>query len=532
MVQNIESNEKHNLIKSNIETPIENDDGGAVRGASFLIAVQFSTKLFTFALNQILVRFISPEIFGVSAYLEFIVSTILFFSREGIRVAVQRLSLDEDHDHNNKQTLNSSKFYQSIINLGFLPIFISVPITLLLIVWQVLYGGLKSGLLGFTYHNYTLSVLGISLLSELLVEPIYLLNQFLLNFKRRSQIEGLAIFGRCVATFLSIVFVNTLELDSKDFSGAAIISFAIGQLTYSLTLLIGYLMVFFLENVKSPDRKDLKLSIQKITYESNEYFYFHPKAMKTWSNLFTQMIFKQLLTEGDKFLVNYFFTIGEQGVYSVMSNYGSIAARLIFQPIEESIRLLFSRSLSSSVNKQNNVEDSFTTMRLVSLFYFNLSILIILSGTTNASFLLSIVLGRGGTSKWHGSNIFDLFPQYVAYLPFLAFNGIFEAIFSSIATNSEIRKFSVFMTTLTITCLAVSYILIEHLNFGLSGLIISNALNMTMRIGYCAIKIKKYYEGFNIKISAQETYDILQNTEDFIILDLDFDNDDIFFMYI
>jgi oligosaccharide translocation protein RFT1 len=38
----------------------------------------------------------------------------------------------------------------------------------------------------------------------------------------------------------------------------------------------------------------------------------------------------------------------QQGVYAVAHNYGSLVARLLFQPIEESARLMFARLGSSS----------------------------------------------------------------------------------------------------------------------------------------------------------------------------------------
>ena len=60
------------------------------------------------------------------------------------------------------------------------------------------------------------------------------------------------------------------------------------------------------------------------------------------------MIFKQFLTEGDKLLISHLCTIEEQGMYAVMANYGSIIARLLFQPLEESTRLMFTKLLNEN----------------------------------------------------------------------------------------------------------------------------------------------------------------------------------------
>ena len=62
-------------------------------GATFLIGAQFFAKIVTFSLNQLLLRFIDPEIFGQNAQLQFLISTILYFSREAVRLATQRQTL-------------------------------------------------------------------------------------------------------------------------------------------------------------------------------------------------------------------------------------------------------------------------------------------------------------------------------------------------------------------------------------------------------------------------------------------------------
>ena len=59
--------------------------------ASFLVLLQLFSRLFTFALNQALVRLVSPQVFGTAAIqFELLLSTILFLSREGVRNALLR----------------------------------------------------------------------------------------------------------------------------------------------------------------------------------------------------------------------------------------------------------------------------------------------------------------------------------------------------------------------------------------------------------------------------------------------------------
>lgn len=50
----------------------------STKGATFLMMGQLFTKLVTFVLNNLLIRFLSPRIFGITAFLEFIQGTVLF----------------------------------------------------------------------------------------------------------------------------------------------------------------------------------------------------------------------------------------------------------------------------------------------------------------------------------------------------------------------------------------------------------------------------------------------------------------------
>ena len=53
--------------------------------------IQISTKLISFVSNQLLIRSLSPALFGIwSVRLSLIMETIVFWSRDGIRKAASR----------------------------------------------------------------------------------------------------------------------------------------------------------------------------------------------------------------------------------------------------------------------------------------------------------------------------------------------------------------------------------------------------------------------------------------------------------
>lgn len=309
--------------------------------------------------------------------------------------------------------------------------------------------------------------------------------QYELEFGKRSKFEGIALIAKCTTTFVAIYFARQ-RFTGLEYSGISILSFMFGQLAYSATLFLSYFGSF----LKFNETKDTHIRYGVFSIEGEPRF--DPAVLSISKSLFIQLIFKQVLTEGDKLLISYLCTIEEQGVYAVIVNYGSIIARILFQPLEESSRLLLAKIVNSTEPpKGETMAQSFTYIKMISLFYFNLCLFIIFAGITNGSFLLRVMLGS--SNKWSQSNIFDLFTLYVFYIPFLAFNGIFEAFFTVIVQPHEIQKYSKFMTFITAVVLAALYISVSVMELRLAGLILANILNMAMRIGYCYRSINKYY---------------------------------------
>ncbi|KAI5954505.1 RFT1 [Candida jiufengensis] len=470
------------------EEPKSNVIEETAKGITSLVFVQIITKLFTFLLNQLLIRFISPEIFGLTIYLEFLVSTILFFSRESIRLSIQRITND---------LKNKTRTLQKIINFGFLPLFLSIPITLLLGYFQ----GYRSDnfqnyLLNLPFHNLILVFLVLSIILELSIEPIYCVYQYQLDFNKRSKFESIALFIKCVTTFIGVYFAKYYKSSYSEFSGLSILAFTIGQLSYSLTLFILYSVSFL--GFNKVNGTNVEYSIVNVG-EGNKTHYFDSNVIAIFKGFFIQMIFKQLLTEGDKLLISYLCTIEEQGIYAVIVNYGSIIARILFQPLEESTRLMLTKIVNSNEkSKLDSLLQSFTYIKMISLFYFNLCAFLLFTGISNGSFLLKFMIGK--QNRWETANIYELFPIYIVYIPFLAFNGIFEACFTSIVKPQNMQKYSNFLTFVTVSILGLSYLLIKEWDYRLTGLMIANMINMFMRIIYCSTAIKNYYKPLNKKM--------------------------------
>ena len=485
----------------------------STKGATFLMLAQLFTKIITFLLNSVLVRFLSPRIFGITAFLEFILGTVLFFSREAIRLSTLRIkdnssdpSHDSDEDINDeKHSYSRKQILQTMVNFAHIPLWIGIPLSLVLTTWQ--YTNINAYFITLPFFQWSIFIIWISMLVELLSEPFYIVNQFLLNYNVRSRFESIAVTMSCLVNFSVIyLFQNHLitidNLDTTDMNkeGIAILAFALAKLTHAVTLLICYYWDY-LRNFKP--KKLFHIRLTKITVipdsSTSSYkkqYYFQNDILEHFKKVYFQLCFKHLLTEGDKLIINSMCTVEEQGIYSLLSNYGSLVTRLLFAPIEESLRLFLARLLTTQNSR--NLKLSMDVLVNLTKFYLYLSLLIIIFGPVNSSFLLQFLIG----SKWSTTVVLDTIRVYCFYLPFLSMNGIFEAFFQSVATGDQILKHSYFMMAFSGIFLVNCWVLIEKLDLSINGLIISNIINMILRISYCILFIKNFYRKLYTKESS------------------------------
>jgi len=185
----------------------------SAQGASLLILFQIASRGFTFLVNQVLLRFLSPEVLGLSAQLDLYSITVLFFARESVRVACQR----------------QRSSIQSVVNFGYLPVILGTPLAYGL---AVLYQ--RTELPDVPYFVESLVIYGVSATIELLSEPAFIVSQQLLLYKLRASTETIATIGRCLAT------CGTAIWGARMGGSVGVLPFAIGQFVYSALLLLSY----------------------------------------------------------------------------------------------------------------------------------------------------------------------------------------------------------------------------------------------------------------------------------------------------
>ncbi|KAB5571756.1 oligosaccharide translocation protein RFT1, variant [Coniochaeta sp. 2T2.1] len=497
----------------------------AVRGASLLILLQVGSRALTFMANQVLLRFMTASLLGVSAQLEVYYLSVLFFARESLRVAIQRQG-SEDKGNFSKESGRGSDgekttdatTTQAAVNISYLAIILGAVVATVL---GYLYHSTvsQSSISATPYLSPSLFLYAFAAMIELLSEPAFVVMQIRLQFSVRATAEAVATFLRCFVTLGSAAWAsfNGLEL--------GVLPFALGQASYGVALLAVYTWYglslaqrekFSLLPVRigekpgshQPAAKEKTANPQKPTSSTSTYVlsYFPRPTLQLASSMMAQSLVKHVLTQGDTLLVSALSTPTAQGVYALANNYGGLVARLLFQPVEESCRNYFSRLLSSSsspssstTTPSNNNPDqrpSPSAIRkasadLTSLLktYALLSLLIISLGPTAAPLLLSLVAGP----KWTGSGAGECLSAFAYYVPLLAVNGVAEAFVASVATEKQVHRQSAWMGAFSLVFALAGFVTLRLLDMGAVGLVVANCINMLCRIVWCGVFIKWYF---------------------------------------
>lgn len=172
--------------------------------------------------------------------------------------------------------------------------------------------------------NYRLAVVlcCVACLVELIGEVAFAMAQMLLMAKKRVLAEASNLF------VFNAVFVSL-----------AIFAPSLGALSYSLARLLNAILLVIGSFLTLP--ADLKLAPSP--RDSLDWNYL--KLVKAY---YVQSVFKQILTEGERYLIAAFglLTFSESGIYDLINNLGSMIARFVFLPMEEASYIYFTNTLT------------------------------------------------------------------------------------------------------------------------------------------------------------------------------------------
>lgn len=455
-------------------------------GAAWLVLNQIGTRALTFAVNQVLLRYLSPGTYGVATQLELFSVSILYFSRESLRVALARQhdnasdqpeqANGEGSERNNKRAAfiyGPTRRMQEVVNLSLIAIALGLPLTLVF-GWLYLRSA-DSAVLETRYLRDSLNIYALATILELLNEPAFAVAKQQMLDGTRAWAEFRASTMRCLVTCGIAVWASRTGCD------LGVFPFAVGQLSYAF-----FLNVIYMWNLLPICKQNGVSLLPKDIPSSGDYILsrFSRPLITIAATFYSQAIFNQILTSGDSYLIAALAPLPAQGAYALAANYGGLLARMLFQPIEEASRSLFGRIPSS--NPKGKLEDNkplsaaLAHLHTILHAYALLSLLANTLGPPLSPLLLRLLAG----SRWLNTEAPSVLSAYCYLIPLLAINGILEAFVSAVATSAQIRVQSLWKVGQLVAFAGSSWLVLGVWGLGAKGLVVANAITMGMRVGW------------------------------------------------
>lgn len=450
--------------------------------AIYNMGFQFAFRIFTFVLNGFLLRIISRDLLGVAnVRLMLIYTTLSFLVREPFRRAgVKRLENAESEGELSQKSRSSAKQWSQFVNvLWFCPV-ISIPVTLSLCsVWIFLLVPPNPEVV--YYYTESVVIYGVSIIIESLAEPLWILGQQLRFVRLKVFVECVQVFTRSI--LVGIILVSFPHWNLMAFSIAMLISSSIYALIF-----FGYFLNYTPKKLVKPGLRSFSDLLPKCSQGIDKEVWALVRSF--WSH----SLVKQLLTEGERYVMTFFnvLNFSDQGVYDVIHNLGSLVARFLFAPLEESAYNYFSLTLyrDRPATQQDPEKFPIATKVLCALLKLTVLVgLIICSFGSAYSYLALHLYGGSVLSSGIGP---ALLRWYCVYVVMLGLNGITECFAFAAMRKEQVDRHQSFLFIFCVGFLGSAVFLTKH--FGSVGFIWANCLSMVLRIIYSVIFISKFYQ--------------------------------------
>jgi oligosaccharide translocation protein RFT1 len=462
------------------------DDAKTVKAAAGVLYA-FLLRMLSFALSQLTIRFVDPTSLGkASIRLELICNTtVLFLGREGFRLGLMKVAYSrETGDHRKVQRIN---------NVAWLCIPVSLCFTLIALIFhlhtyqrQVSSGNIDE------MQDYKLAgiLYCIASMIEILSEPCMIECLRSMDMKTRAKAEALASIAR------ALVSVVSLSFSRKQYNAA---TFGAAQCIYA-TIMSGTLYVYKLDSLMWPQFT----------------FAFDHSVLWLCTVFSLQSVFKHLLTDGDRIVLSAIAGAYDSGVYAMASAYCGMACRILFQPMEENGRILFSNChshIAAQVKKEKNgdivklVDELRKTYCVLIKFVVYIGLIFAIFGSNYTAILLNIMAGGQWGSNPDAAAALSAFCIYTA---FMALNGMTEAFVYGVAeTGIEIGSLTVAHAIFGFVFYAIAPILVIHGHkFGIGGtvgLVIANGICMVLRSCFSLQFAFSYFDSYRIDTGSRQT---------------------------
>ncbi|XP_033175312.1 protein RFT1 homolog isoform X2 [Bombus vosnesenskii] len=355
-----------------------------------------------------------------------------------------------------------------------------------------------------SYYTFAVWAVALSCIIELSSLIVQLVASAFLFVRLKIILDSIMIAIRTI-TFVPLILQNPEN---------ALLAFGVAQLVAAIFYTASHYLYFHyyikkLNKYKLKRRMSLKDSTDEYVVRefpfktvkdflpgqlTNKESYLDKKlTILTWS-FFRQGILKQILTEGERLIMTVMpvLTFTEQGTYEIINNLGSLAARFIFRPIEESGYFYFTQMVKRDkpVNDQNpvKIQESVNVLTHLCSAVMSIGLVVLVFGQSYSSTLLWLY---GGTKLISHLPVLLMRAHCLAIL-LLGINGVTECYSNATADSATINKSNLIMIYESIAFLCASYLF--AIWFGPVGFIFGNCVNMSLRIVHSTMFINKRYK--------------------------------------
>jgi oligosaccharide translocation protein RFT1 len=172
---------------------------------------------------------------------------------------------------------------------------------------------------------------------------------------------------------------------------------------------------------------------------------------------------------------------------------GSLVARIVFQPIEETSRVFFSKSLSVSSSEEEDKENlalkiAVQLLSTILLLFTHLLLLLVTFVPPYLSLATTLVL----PPQYLQTSAPNILRAYRFYIPAMAYNGILEAFFASVCAPSDLRAQSRMMAVASVSLVVTAIGGSRLLGMGDTALVWANTASMVVRALYAWGFVRRY----------------------------------------
>ena len=454
-----------------------------------LVALQLITRVSSFALSIALARGLGARFYGLAnVQLQLISSSALFLSKEGLRRACQRVYAG-----------GAGSALAHGMNLAWL----SVPITAAVAVacaYYVITRGRPEELAQLvTPAEYAVTIMAVcaAAVVEAIADPGWLYAQANDLIGRRVLAEGSALVLKAAATaWLAL----GLGMGARAFGFGQLV-FACVYVALLYALLSRHCTLRLLiprAAVEAHDKAADERAESAVVGEADAALSHRatwsavravssadgavPGALMWWprwqrivaAQYCWQSVQKYALTEGERVVLVSISPLAQQGEYALVSNLGSLVARLLLQPFEEVAFAHFSRAAAAGPLGMRPLRHLYSLLRGASIFGG-----VLLAFSPAYSWLLLRLLY--GT-QWSDGEAPRLLAIYSGYVCLMAINGVAEAFVNATASRTQLNSLAS-----TMVVLSLAYVPAAALGLrlaGSTGLVLANSLSMLARISY------------------------------------------------